>query len=165
MGLTTEDRLGIMETLSRYNQAIDGFLPNAAEAWADTFTEDGTFRAVGDVQPDASHAGILGSAYRASVLEASHAAETRISARGRAELCAFAASVHEAPRRLGYHWVNNVIIEGDGDRASMTCYLRTMQGKTTDSPEEVGVTGYYRDQLRKVGGAWKFESRFVMFDS
>ena len=39
MGLTADDRLAIMETLSRHNQAIDGLLPDAADAWADTFTK------------------------------------------------------------------------------------------------------------------------------
>ena len=55
MGLTADDRLAIMETLSRHNQAIDGLLPDAADAWADTFTKDGTFRAG---SPGRAHRGV-----------------------------------------------------------------------------------------------------------
>ena len=41
MPLTTEDELDIMDTLARYNHAIDS---GDAEAWADTFTDDGVFQ-------------------------------------------------------------------------------------------------------------------------
>ena len=40
MPLSIEDELEIMGLLARYNHAIDG---RDAEAWADTFTEDGLF--------------------------------------------------------------------------------------------------------------------------
>lgn len=160
MGLTAEDRLAIMETLSRYNQAIDGLQPDAANAWADTFTEDGTFQAVGEVQRDPEGTGTD----RTAALEAVRTEDALISLSGQDELLAFAKSVVESSDRPAYHWVNNVVIDGDGNRATMTCYLRVMDGKTKDHPEVATVTGYYRDQLRKVGDAWKFESRFVTFD-
>jgi hypothetical protein len=160
MALTADDRLAIMETLARYNQAIDGHLPDAADAWADTFTEDGTFRAISGARGSGSSRERVASYQSGQTDDASI-----INLRGRDALRAFAASVHEAQRGPHYHWVNNVIIEGDGDRASMTCYLRVMDGKTPDSPEQATVTGYYRDELRKVAGVWKFESRLVKFDS
>ena len=42
MSLTPEDRVEIVELVSRYNQAID---LRQAEAWTDTFTEHGRFYA------------------------------------------------------------------------------------------------------------------------
>jgi hypothetical protein len=138
MGLTVEDRLDIMELLARYNHAIDGLLPDPAEAWADTFTDDGVFETVGHYDPP-------------TVL------------RGRKELVAFAANVQETRPRQGYHWNNNVIIEGDGDEARETCYLRTARA-LIGGPEEVGVTGVYRDELRKVAGRWRFTRRVITFD-
>src|SRR5206468_1613995 len=47
IGLTApEDRLAILDRLSRYNHAIDNLLPDAADPWADCFTEEGSLRAV-----------------------------------------------------------------------------------------------------------------------
>ena len=42
MPLTAEDRMEMIELVGRYNHAIDR---RDAEAWADTFTEDGRFHA------------------------------------------------------------------------------------------------------------------------
>ena len=42
----TEDRDAILQLLYRFNHAIDD---GDAEAWADTFTEDGEFHAMGQV--------------------------------------------------------------------------------------------------------------------
>jgi hypothetical protein len=41
MSLTADDRLEMIELVSRYNQTIDG---RDGLAWADTFTADGIFR-------------------------------------------------------------------------------------------------------------------------
>ena len=46
MPLSTEDRLEIADLLARYNHAIDF---GNAEAWAATFTPDGTFESRGQV--------------------------------------------------------------------------------------------------------------------
>ena len=42
MPLTAGDRMEMIELVARYNHAIDS---RDAEAWADTFTEDGRFYA------------------------------------------------------------------------------------------------------------------------
>ena len=168
MPLSAEDRLAIMETLSRYNQAIDNFLADPADAWADCFTDDGTFRAVtrsGARAADRFPEGMREAAKPGDSAQSDP--ESLISLRGREQLRAFAAAVHATHalrRQPGYHWVNNILIEGDGERASMTCYLRVMAGKTTELAEAATSTGFYRDQLCKVDGRWKFESRFVTFD-
>lgn len=168
MTLTTDDRLAIMETLSRYNQAIDGFLPEAADAWAECFTREGVFRAVtrsgaraGDRMPE----GLRRVAKPGGTEETDP--DALISLRGHEQLRAFAAAAHSAHAHRaqpGYHWVSNVLIEGDGDQATMTCYLRVVAGKTETLSEVATSTGFYRDQLSRANGRWKFVSRSVVFD-
>ena len=54
------------------------------------------------------------------------------------------------------------VIDGDGDSATHTCYLNLVQSK------EAGKTlamGLYRDELKKIDGAWKFTRREVTIDS
>lgn len=170
MPLTADDRLAIMETVARYNQAIDDFLPDAADAWADCFIARGTFRGVtrsGAKAADRFPDDMLRAAKPADSLRTDP--ESLISLTGREQLRAFAAAAHRARAmspRPGYHWVANILIDGDGDgdRASMTCYLRVGAGKTSEHAEGATSTGFYRDRLCKVDGHWKFESRFVTFD-
>ncbi len=168
MPLTADDRLAIMETLSRYNQAIDGFLPDAADAWAECFTHNGTFRAVtrsGATARDRMPDGMRRAAKPADSEQTDP--DALISLRGREQLLNFAAaalSTHAHRQQPGYHWVSNVLIEGDGEQATMTCYLRVMAGKTAALAEAATSTGFYRDQLVKAEGAWKFESRSAVFD-
>lgn len=97
MLLTSDDRLRIMETLSRYNQAIDNFLPDAAVAWADCFTDNGTFRAVtrsGAKSADRFPEGIYRAAKPSDSAQVDP--EALISLRGREQLHAFAAATHAA---------------------------------------------------------------------
>jgi hypothetical protein len=168
MALSTKDRLAIMDRLSRYNLAIDNFLPDAAEAWADCFTDDGTFRAV--TRSGATAAERFPEAIRLKAMPGDSLQtdpDALISLSGRQQLRAFAASshtAHAAGPQPNYHWVSNPLIEGDGDRATTTSYLRVVGGKTQDLNESTMVTGIYRDQLRKVDGQWKFQSRQVRFD-
>jgi uncharacterized protein (TIGR02246 family) len=51
------------------------------------------------------------------------------------------------------HWVNNLVFEGDGESAVMTCYLTVFR--------DLRVTnmGMYRNTLRKVDGRWLFVRR------
>ena len=60
------------------------------------------------------------------------------------------------------HWVNSVIIDGDGDSATLTRYLNVID--TKQGGKSV-ITGIYNDTLRRVDGAWKFVRRDVTFDS
>jgi hypothetical protein len=168
MSLSADDRLAIVDTLSRYNQAIDNFLPEAADAWADCFTQDGIFRAVtrsGARARDRLPSGMWQPAKPGDSEQTDP--EALISLLGREQLRAFAVAAHatHATRRQpGYHWVSNVLIEGKDELATMTCYLRVMAGKTDELNEAATATGFYRDQLSKVNGRWGFKSRFIMFD-
>lgn len=53
------------------------------------------------------------------------------------------------------HWVNNLVIDGDGDTAELCCYLNLMRGG------EVLSSATYNDTLIKQDGNWKFKSRNV----
>lgn len=54
------------------------------------------------------------------------------------------------------HWVNNHVIEVDGDRATGTVYIMVVLG----GPEPTaGGTGIYRDHMVRTSEGWLFESR------
>jgi hypothetical protein len=61
------------------------------------------------------------------------------------------------------HWTNNLIIEGDGDKATGTCYLNLL-ALQPGKPASTLITGIYTDTLSKAGGEWKFTSRAVAAD-
>src|SRR5262249_41968196 len=92
MGLSFEDRAEIHELIARYNRAMDS---GAVRDWVDTFVPDGEFD------------GIVGQF------------------RGHEELLRFAERYWAEPQyekfRHAQHWVNNVIVEGEGDRATLFC--------------------------------------------
>lgn len=56
------------------------------------------------------------------------------------------------------HWSGNWIIEGDGDHATMRCYL--LNEVTAGRPQIIS-TGIYHDTLQRVNGAWKFKQRTI----
>ena len=64
------------------------------------------------------------------------------------------------------HMSSNWIIEGDGDLATMRCYMLIKVhdpdsgGQKMPQPKLV-ATGIYDDRLRRVEGAWKFVSRKI----
>ncbi len=125
MALSIEDRLDIQDLAARYNTAIDS---GDAEAWAATFTPDGTFESGGRTH------------------------------QGTEALTAFARGF--ADRMAGArHWNNNMIIEGDGDQATLRCYLLLMRAG------QVVTSARYEDTLRRVDRQWRFASRKVVPDA
>lgn len=81
---------------------------------------------------------------------------------GTEELRAFATDF--AARMPGSrHWVNNLLIDGDGDHATMSCYLQLLK-TGGDVPATLVTTARYEDTLRRVDGAWRFASRTVVRD-
>jgi bifunctional aromatase (cyclase/dehydratase) len=77
---------------------------------------------------------------------------------GRDALAAFAA---EVPRQQPgiRHWVGNVFVDGEGDRATMKAYIRvTANIGAGDSRAEL-MTGRYEDTLVKDGDRWYFAER------
>ena len=61
------------------------------------------------------------------------------------------------------HWNTNPVVDGSGDSASLQVYLQLV--RQTDQGHQVQVSGIYRDQLKKVSGAWKFAHRTLTVDT
>ncbi len=70
------------------------------------------------------------------------------------------AERQERPLR---HMATNIVIEVKGDRASARCYLLLLQ--VTPEGLKLLTTGVYKDELQKIGGAWRFSHRRVEFDT
>lgn len=59
------------------------------------------------------------------------------------------------------HWTCNVVIDGDGERATAKLFLLSLRPGRTPQP---GPTAIYRDRLRKTADGWRIEYRKVDFD-
>ena len=81
--------------------------------------------------------------------------------KGREALIKFAQE-RAATGRAVRHWTNNHVIEGDGDRATLTCYFTIFDVKDGTT---IGGSGLYRDTLQRVNGAWRFSQRTVTSDA
>jgi uncharacterized protein (TIGR02246 family) len=83
---------------------------------------------------------------------------TRHNARGRAELVALGKSI-APPKPAGIqHWVTNMVIDGDAERARVKFYF------VAHRIDENGVAttsslGYYLDDVVKLDGRWLFAQR------
>lgn len=131
------DHEEIRQLLARYNFAVD---LGEVEAWADCFTDDGVFRCTPEAGP----------------LTGRH--------EGREALVAYARRHYELNKGRARHWNWNLQIEGDGQTATMRCYLAALSASTGDQPPAVRVTGIYRDRLVKVDGRWRFAERHIHLD-
>lgn len=138
-----EDKLEIMELLSRYSHAADGAF-GTAESWADVFAEDGTFHA-----------------------RAGQADEVII--RGRERLVAFATRVfltrggRAAPRQNRHHQCTTVFQELTADRAHTRTYLMTTN-VAEGAPPLVGLTSVYEDEIVRTGQGWRIQYRKIWPD-
>jgi 3-phenylpropionate/cinnamic acid dioxygenase small subunit len=137
MVMSALDYAEIQQLLARYNHAID---LGDIEGWADCFTEDGVFQCSG--LPEGNP---FGGRHE-----------------GRDALVAYATMHYGNTKGRGRHWNANLVIEGDGQQATMRCYLLAI---TVGKPPTVaGSTGIYVDRLRKVAGAWRFVERHITID-
>lgn len=87
-------------------------------------------------------------------------AEPIVHCHGRADLIDFATATL-TENRLGRHWTSNVLVAGDGDRATTLVYLLMVRSGKVG---ELGNTGVYRDRLVKQDGQWRFEYRKLTFE-
>jgi hypothetical protein len=126
----------IRQLLGHYNMAID---LGDAEGWAATFTPDGVFRCTG--LPEGNP---LGGRYE-----------------GTDELVAYAKTHFGIAKGRARHWNANLVIECDGETATMRCYLLAL---TAGAGKLAGTTGIYEDRLRKVDGEWRFVERHIDVD-
>ncbi len=60
-----------------------------------------------------------------------------------------------------HHATLNYSISGNGDTATMICYLIILQVEGTAG---IAATGIYTDRLQKVDGVWKFVYRKLVID-
>ena len=127
----------IRQLLGRYNLAID--LGDAA-GWAATFAPGWVFRCTG--VPDGHPLGVTV---------------------GRSDaLIAYAETSYRITHGRARHWNANTVIEGDGETATMRCYMLNL---TAGSGKVAGTTGIYEDRLRKVDGDWRFVERHIEIDA
>jgi uncharacterized protein (TIGR02246 family) len=60
------------------------------------------------------------------------------------------------------HFISNLAVQVDGDRARATCYLLNII--TRDGKTDLMAPGRYDCQLAKVDGEWLFKHRLVVLD-
>jgi uncharacterized protein (TIGR02246 family) len=127
-----EDRLLINDLFVRYTTALDA---GDVETIVGCFTEDGALESPA-VGVYAGRQGIRDFAVRF-------------------------ARFHEQGAQLR-HFISNLAVQVDGDRARATCYLLnviTRNGKT-----ELMPPGCYDCQLVRLDGEWLFQHRLVVLD-
>jgi uncharacterized protein (TIGR02246 family) len=66
-----------------------------------------------------------------------------------------------APRR---HVVSSIIVEGDGDEASLRAYLQVV-AKLDDGTFGVATQGTYDDRLVRTSDGWRFRARNFTIDT
>ena len=81
---------------------------------------------------------------------------------GHEQLAEFAESVVQRFPGIR-HAVTNVYADGDGDEAWGRAYLRTYSAEGESTFQ--GMTGRYRDILRRVDGKWRFAERHFTRDA
>lgn len=139
MPLSADDQLAIHQLLARYNFAIDF---GDIDGWAATFTPDGVFECVGVAE--------------GSPLGGRHA--------GTEALKAYATTHYGLNQGRARHWNWNLLIDGDGDDATMRCYLGAYSAGQGDSAA-LRATGVYDDVLVRTPDGWRFASRTVTVDA
>lgn len=105
-----------------------------------------------------------GAAYAATFTEdgVMQAGEMRMEGRDTLEQFAkgFAQSQH-APR----HIASNLLIEGDGDRATLKAYIQMFAMAGDPPTQQIATAGLYSDELVKKDGQWLFVRREFIADS
>lgn len=138
MSLQAHDYEEIRQLLARYNFAIDfGHIDD----WVETFVPEGKFCCVG-LPEDAP----LGGTHE-----------------GKDALRSYAESHFGVNQGRARHWNWNLVIEGNGDTATMQCYLNAYSAGQGESAL-FRVTGVYRDRLSRTESGWKFVEREVTID-
>jgi 3-phenylpropionate/cinnamic acid dioxygenase small subunit len=135
--MTALDYEEVRQLLARYNFAVD---LGDFEGWADCFTEDGYFHCTPEGSP----------------LTGMH--------KGRAALIAYAKTHYGFAKGTARHWNWNLEIQGDGQTATMRCYMAGLTAATAQVRAGVSGTGIYWDKLVKQGGKWLFASRHIHLD-
>jgi len=133
------DRAEIEDLQSRYLFALDWQDP---ELYASTFTPDGVLVwAGGTVQG------------RAAIVE-----EMREARAVDARAAAGVAPLRPARRR---HFISNLVLRIDGDRATARAFWFEFNNDMRDRRPYLGAYGHYQDELRRTDGRWLFTRRQI----
>ena len=133
----TEDKLEILENISRYSYGADG---TQAEGYTGVFTEDGIFKGRAG-QPD------------------------EIVLKGHGQLRAFhmAAVSQRGSRRNRHHQSTTIFLELTESRAITRTYLMTTTIQEGKSPL-AGLTSIYEDEFIKTPEGWRIKYRQILPD-
>ena len=80
---------------------------------------------------------------------------------GHEDIAAFATKTHENLPGMR-HAANNIVVDGDGDRATGSAFLI---GYLVDGGFKVMVTGRYTDELTRSSDGWRFTKRVFKADA
>jgi hypothetical protein len=134
-----QDRSEIEDLQARYMFALDW---QDAESYAATFTPDGVLDWAGGIARG-----------REAIIGEVHGMRAAFAKKE-------AADAPRRPSRLR-HFITNVVIKVDGDRATGTAYWVEFNNETRDRWPFVGGYGHYEDELRKLNGHWLFSRRKI----
>jgi SnoaL-like domain len=121
--------------------------------------------AIQDLAARYSHAVDNGDAegFGATFVETGVLDAGRVQLEGHSELKEFALNFARS-RRAPRHVASNLVIDGDGDTATLKAYVQ-MFVLTGEPPQQtVSVSGTYDDVLTKKDGSWKFVRRTFTSD-
>ncbi|HWK41914.1 MAG TPA: nuclear transport factor 2 family protein [Croceibacterium sp.] len=133
------DRAEIEDLMARYLFAFDWQDP---EAYAGTFTEDGVLDFAGGVKVGRE------------------ALKAEMVAFGERERAKAAASFPPRRHRVR-HFVDNLVLEIDGDTARSTSYWYEFNNDARAGRPYLGTYGHYEDELKRVDGRWLFSKRKI----
>lgn len=134
-----QDRAEIEDLMSRYLYAFDW---QDAEAYAATFTEDGVLEFAGGTERGRE--------------------ELRKVMRDMAVREKAKADASFPPRRHRVrHYVTNLVLEIDGDRARSTSYWWEFNNDARAGRPYLGTYGHYEDELVRIDGRWLFAHRKI----
>jgi hypothetical protein len=139
-GSYAEDRALIEDLAARYLFALDF---DDAEAYANTFTEDGIL--------DYGRGEIKG---RKAIYELIN----RLDQEARAEAEKDTSGLHRA---TGRHNISNMVIKVEGNTARMVAYWFHHGNNNPERKAAVTSYGHYVDELVKVNGQWLFSKRKI----
>ena len=60
---------------------------------------------------------------------------------------------------MAQHWTTNIVIDGDGERATAFAHVKMV--KPEDDGGRIILVGWYEDELVKTDGTWRFSRRKV----
>jgi hypothetical protein len=129
-----EDERAILDTLHRYGQAIDS---HEAEAWAELFSEDGTFLCIDDKGREI------------------------IREQGREALVQWARGFAGGETLAMKHCVIAPVITLDGAEARVESYFSNLvESEDPKGPPHIRFMGRYSDEMAKdAEGKWRFRRR------